>query len=131
MRWAAITLLALFCTTGTQRSVLAQVETARAMITIDAAKSTGPIDPLLYGQFIEFMFEGVKSGLHAELLSDRGLEESPNTLGLPRPWERYPDDRNDDYALNFAWDETTPTRARGNRTYQELNTHCALTWVTA
>ena len=60
---------------------------------------------MLYGQFLEFMFEGIKGGLHAELIRDRGFEESPNVIGLPRNWDRYPDDRNDDYALSFAWDD--------------------------
>jgi alpha-N-arabinofuranosidase len=73
-------------------------------ITIDARKVENQISPLLYGQFIEYMFEGVKYGLHAELLRDRGFEESPNSVGLPRYWSRYPDDRADDYALTFHWD---------------------------
>ena len=47
-----------------------------ATIEIDASTVEGRISPLLYGQFIEFMFEGVKSGLHAELLRDRGFSDS-------------------------------------------------------
>jgi alpha-N-arabinofuranosidase len=39
------------------------------------------------------------------LLRDRSFEESPNVIGLPRNWDRYPDDRNDDYALSFVWDD--------------------------
>jgi len=70
-------------------------------------KSVGHISPLLYGQFIEHMFEGVKSGLYAELIRNRGFEEPANSIGLSRYWERYPDDRNDDYALNFGSDLTT------------------------
>ena len=50
------------------------------------------------------MFEGVKRGLHAELIRNRSFEEPPNAIGLSRNWERYPDDRNDDYALTFHWD---------------------------
>jgi alpha-N-arabinofuranosidase len=60
----------------------------------------------MYGQFLEFMFEGIKGGLSAELLRDRGFDESPNAIGLPRNWERYPDDRNDDYGLAFRWDDS-------------------------
>jgi len=52
------------------------------------------------------MFQGVKGGLHAELLRDRGFDEAPNAIGLPRHWERYPDDRNDDYGLAFRWDDS-------------------------
>src|SRR5688572_29533795 len=75
-----------------------------ASIVIDARKTENAISPLLYGQFIEFMYEGIKGGLHAELIRDRDFEQPPNSLGLPRYWERYPDDRNDDYGLAFLWD---------------------------
>src|SRR6188474_3165038 len=64
------------------------------------------IDARLYGQFLEFMYEGVKGGLAAELLRSRGFEEAPNAIGLSRDWERYPDDRIDDYGLSFVWDDT-------------------------
>ena len=50
------------------------------------------------------MYEGIKGGLHAELIRNRSFEEQPNVMGLSRNWERYPDDRNDDYALTFHWD---------------------------
>jgi alpha-N-arabinofuranosidase len=84
------------------RSEQAKVEAAK--IEIDTSKIEGRISPLLYGQFIEFMFEGVKGGLHAELIRNRSFEEAPNAIGLSRYWERYPDDRNDDYGLSFRWD---------------------------
>ncbi|MFN2564240.1 MAG: alpha-L-arabinofuranosidase C-terminal domain-containing protein [Gemmatimonadaceae bacterium] len=79
---------------------------ARARILVDAGRAEAEISPLLYGQFLEFMFEGIKGGLTAELLRDRGFEEAPNAIGLPRNWERYPDDRNDDYGLAFRWDDS-------------------------
>ena len=79
---------------------------ATARVVVDAARAEAAISPLLYGQFLEFMFEGIKGGLHAELLRDRGFEEPPNAIGLPRNWERYPDDRNDDYGLAFRWDDS-------------------------
>src|SRR6476620_5279293 len=88
-------------------SVSAQTNQLQASISIDASKPVGKISPLLYGQFLEHMFEGVKFGLHAELLRNRSFEEQPNVIGLSRHWERYPDDRNDDYALTFTWDGTT------------------------
>jgi alpha-N-arabinofuranosidase len=78
--------------------------TQTATIAIDARKVEHRINPLLYGQFLEFMFEGMKGGLHAELIRNRSFEEAPNVIGLSRNWERYPDDRNDDYALSFQWD---------------------------
>src|SRR5215213_3163693 len=81
----------------------AQARTQTASIEIDASKVEGQISPLLYGQFAEFMYENIKGGLYAELLLNRSFEEAPNAIGLSRHWERYPDDRNDDYALNFRW----------------------------
>jgi alpha-N-arabinofuranosidase len=76
----------------------------RARIVVDAKEVEGQIDARLYGQFLEFMYEGIKGGLSAELLRNRGFEEAPNATGLSRHWERYPDDRNDDYGLSFGWD---------------------------
>ena len=77
-----------------------------ATIDIDADRIEGQISPALYGQFDEFMYEGVKRGLTAELIRDRGFDETPNAIGLPRDWEREPDDRNDDPGLHFRWDES-------------------------
>jgi alpha-N-arabinofuranosidase len=86
---------------------------AEASISIDASMVEGEISPTLYGHFDEFMFEGVKGGLSAELLQDRRFDGAPNAIGLPRYWERDPDDRNDDPALHFHWDAEVfypPTR---------------------
>src|SRR5467141_1423784 len=77
-----------------------------ARVVIDATRVEAQISPILYGQFAEMMFGGVKRGMQSELLLDRGFEESPNAIGLPRYWERYPDDRNDDYGLHFRWDDS-------------------------
>jgi alpha-L-arabinofuranosidase len=87
---------------GQLSSVYAQTA---ATISIDARRIENRISPLLYGQFLEFMYEGIKGGLHAELIRNRSFEESPNVIGLSRYWERYPDDRNDDYALAFRWEQ--------------------------
>jgi alpha-N-arabinofuranosidase len=89
----------------------------RAAISVDARKVENRISPLLYGQFLEFMFGGIKGGLHAELIRNRSFEEPANAIGLSRDWERYPDDRNDDYALTFHWDDRfayPPTRTIKN-----------------
>ena len=83
---------------------LTSVAAQTASITVDAGNVENRISPLLYGQFLEFMFEGIKGGLHAELIRNRSFEEPPNVIGLSRNWDRYPDDRNDDYALSFVWD---------------------------
>src|SRR5918999_688854 len=74
-----------------------------AAIAIDASSIENSISPRLYGQFAEFMFENIKFGLHAELLRNRGFEETASVIGLPRHWERHPDDRNDD-GIRFGWD---------------------------
>src|SRR5260370_2913908 len=76
-----------------------------ATVEIDADRVEGQISPVLYGQFDEFMFEGVKRGLTAELIRDRSFDEAPNAIGLPRDWEREPDDRHDDPGLRFHWDD--------------------------
>jgi alpha-N-arabinofuranosidase len=87
-----------------QPHVAAAQAVQKASISIDARRVENRISPLLYGQFLEFMYEGIKGGLHAELIRNRSFEETANVIGLSRNWERYPDDRNDDYALTFAWD---------------------------
>jgi alpha-N-arabinofuranosidase len=75
-----------------------------ASVRIDASKVANQISPQLYGHFIEYMFEGIKFGLHAELLHNRGFEEGANASGLPRDWDREPSDRNDDRETTFARD---------------------------
>jgi len=89
----------MFCLAGP-----AKAQTATATLVIDANKVENVLSPTLYGQFAEFMFEDIKGGLSAELVRDRGFDEQPNALGLPRYWERDPDDRNDDGAMHFTWD---------------------------
>lgn len=88
-----------------------------AAVAIDAATVENRIGPQLYGQFAEFMFENIKFGLHAELLRNRGFEETADASGLPRDWERNPDNRNDD-AIRFRWDDSIsypPSRPLGRR----------------
>lgn len=92
---------------------MAQIQSA-ATLTIDASRVENEISPTLYGQFAEFMFQDIKGGLHAELIRDRGFDEPPNALGLPRYWERDPDDRDDDSALHFSWDPDVFLPANGD-----------------
>ena len=98
-------LFLLLCAVASQ-TLRAAPQAATASITIDARKVEGRISPMLYGQFAEFMFENIKGGMYAELILNRSFEEAPNNIGLSRYWERYPDDRNDDYGLNFRWDDS-------------------------
>ena len=89
----------------------------QATIAIDAAAIENRISPRLYGQFAEFMFENIKFGMHAELLRGRGFEEPANVIGLPRYWDRNPDDRGDD-AIRFRWDDSVaypPSRPAGGQ----------------
>lgn len=103
-----------------------QAQTDREVrISVDAGRVEGEVSPLLYGHFLEFMFEGVKGGVHAELVRDRGFEDAPNAIGLPRYWERYPDDRNDDYGLNFRWDDSVAYRV-STRHFEEQPVQHAL-----
>ena len=83
-------------------------------IRIDASRDVGEINPMLYGQFLEYMFQCIKGGLHAELIRNRSFEESAGAVGLSRYWEPYPDDRNHDFALDFAWDDSTCYPERRN-----------------
>jgi alpha-L-arabinofuranosidase len=110
--WVFAPLLLLSCFLVTT----AGQDSAVATLTIDASQIENAISPTLYGQFAEFMFQDIKGGLYAELLRDRGFDEQPNALGLPRFWERDPDDRNDDAALHFAWDsnEFLPINGEAN-----------------
>jgi alpha-N-arabinofuranosidase len=89
----------------------------QATITIDAGKTVNSISPILFGQFAEFMYEDVKFGLWAELLRDRSFEEAADAHGLPRYWERDPDDRNDD-AIKFAQDNSVSVNRPADATQQ-------------
>ena len=95
----------LSCAAVTHVSLVGAQTSHKATITIDASRVENRISPLLYGEFLEFMYQGIKGGLNAELIRNRSFEEAPNIAGLSRYWERYPDDRNDDYALAFDWDD--------------------------
>ena len=97
-----------------------EVPPAHATIRIDASRPQGPISPLLYGQFLEYMYGCVKGGLHAELLRDRSFEGPPSAIGLPRYWECYPDSRNDvgtpfarDPAVSYPPDGSTDRTRTG------------------
>src|SRR5438128_12062737 len=80
----------LLCLMLTPMAALAQSKPPlAASLTINAAKVEGAISPALYGQFMEFMFEGVKGGVTAELIRNRSFEEAANAIGLSRYWERY------------------------------------------
>jgi alpha-L-arabinofuranosidase len=89
---------------------------ADAAIAVDAASVENRISPRLYGQFAEFMFESIKFGMHAELLRNRGFEEAADSIGLPRHWERDPDNRNEDL-VRFRRDDSASYPPR--RSFQD------------
>jgi len=86
MQKSCMRLLSFVLVFTTQLTTLSAQANQPASITIDARKVENRISPLLYGQFMEFMFEGIKRGLHAELILDRSFEDAPNVIGLPRNW---------------------------------------------
>ena len=67
---------------------------AGTTIRIDASQRLNSISDLLYGHFAEFMFENIKQGLWAELLVNRGFEDTAPPPAAAHYWERYPDTRN-------------------------------------
>jgi alpha-L-arabinofuranosidase len=94
-----------------------------ASVRIDANRVANRLSPQLYGHFIEYMFEGIKFGLHAELLRNRGFEETANASGLPRDWEREPNDRNDDRETTFARDPDVAFAAQETRFPADPSAH--------
>jgi alpha-N-arabinofuranosidase len=74
---------------------------ASSHIIIDATQAPSPVSRYLHGQFIEYMFQGIKDGLDAELLHNRSFEGVADEIGLTRYWWRDPDTRNDDFRIRF------------------------------
>jgi len=69
-------LLALGCFSLLTRAALSQPGApTRARIVVDAHTVEGHFSPMLYGQFMEFMYEDIKGGLYAELIRNRSFEE--------------------------------------------------------
>ena len=99
-RRPVLLLIALILTLGTHAGM---AQTKSAGMTIDAGKTTNPISPGLYGQFVEIMFGGVDGSLWDELIRNRSFEDAPNDIGLSRDWQREPDDRNHDPSVDFHW----------------------------
>jgi alpha-L-arabinofuranosidase len=91
-------------------------QTRSASMTVDAAHVENSISPMLYGQFVEVMFEGVDGPLWDELIRNRSFEEPPNEIGLSRDWEREPDNRNHDPSVHFQWDGSVsyPEKVKGH-----------------
>ena len=100
IRWLALA-LTLVLLSGPGASSQAG-QPSRTTIRVDASKRVNRISPLLYGHFAEFMFEDIKGGLWAELLRNRAFEDMAPRPSVAHYWERYPDNRNDDYSLIFG-----------------------------
>ncbi|MFA6240823.1 MAG: family 16 glycoside hydrolase, partial [Candidatus Hydrogenedentales bacterium] len=50
-------------------------------ISVDPFKRVGRVDPLLYGQFLEHIYESVVDGLWGQVVRGPSFEEAPQTLG--------------------------------------------------
>jgi len=92
-------------------STLAQEAPSPATIRVDVSQRLNPISPLLYGHFAEFMFEDIKGGLWAELVMNRGFEVTAPPPSAAQYWERYPDNRNDDYVFFLGGEEWSISEA--------------------
>ena len=57
-------------------------------VTIDAAKTSAPISPYLYGQFIEHIADTVNRSLWAEMLDDRKFYYTVDSKTPPPPASR-------------------------------------------
>ena len=64
---------------------------ASATITVDAAKPGPKINPRMYGIFLEEINHGVDGGLYAELVRNRGFEDSRAPEGFTLPNGRWLD----------------------------------------
>jgi alpha-N-arabinofuranosidase len=82
-----------------------------ATLRIDVSQRLNPISPLLYGHFAEFMFENIKGGMWAELVMNRGFEVTAPPPSAAQYWERYPDNRNDDYVFFLGGQERSISEA--------------------
>jgi alpha-N-arabinofuranosidase len=100
IRWLALALTLVLLSGSEARSKAGQ--TSRTTIRVGVSKRLNRISPLLYGHFAEFMFEDIKGGLWAELLRNRAFEDMAPRPSVAHYWERYPDNRNDDYSLIFG-----------------------------
>jgi len=93
--------VALLCTAWSCLALAQAPAPASSHITIDATQAQGPVSRYLHGQFVEYMFQGIKGGLDAELLHNRSFEGVADEIGLTRYWWRDPDTRNDDFRIRF------------------------------
>ena len=89
VRVAIVTLCAIWAGSpghATPQTPAVATQSFAASVRVDATRVANRISPQLYGHFLEFMFEGIKFGLHAELLKNRGFEATASASGLPRDY---------------------------------------------
>lgn len=90
----------------------------KASITIDAAKPTAAVSPTLHGVFFEEISHGGEGGLYAELIQNRGFEESTlphgttlvNGFIVPEksPHFNLPNDQSSDWKLEWPYKSEWP-----------------------
>lgn len=102
--WTCRAVVAVLLSAGSLVCVDRNCAQATSELRVDAARVQNSISPDLYGQFVEDFFGDVSGPLWDELIHDRGFEQTPDEIGLPRYWDREPDDRNHDPAMRFFWD---------------------------
>lgn len=55
-------------------------------LSVDSAARVADISPLLFGHFIEFMYDCIDEGMWAQLLQNRGFEGAPSKDGTCEGW---------------------------------------------
>ena len=56
-------------------------------LDIRPGRETARVNPMLFGHFIEFMYDCIDDGMWAQLLHNRGFEGAPLPGGTCAPWE--------------------------------------------
>ena len=73
-----------------------------ASIEIDAGKQRGSHQPAALWPLPLIHVRGNQGRFARRTDSQPQLRGSPNVIGISRYWDRYPDDRNDDYGIAFT-----------------------------
>ena len=61
--------------------MLSGLAMAQDRIEVDVSRQVGTVSPMLYGQFLEHIYDSVVNGLWAQRIPDPSFEAAPRTLG--------------------------------------------------
>ena len=93
-------------------------QSIKANVDIDVTKIISKINPYIYGNFIEFINDCINKGMWAELLLNRGFENTDsNGDGVSDPW--YPVGMND--AFIYTMDESEPFNSKYSQKIEVIN----------